>query len=129
MPDFFAERLTAFTEDLASHPDAVRVLLVEMERLAAGRLLAAADSAWTPEKLTAWCESIEVGAWKELAHRWHQDRLSFAEAEIVVRDVAEELDTVREAIAMGLDPQVIRFLKRAENQLTYLAVTRSQPEH
>jgi hypothetical protein len=70
-----------------------------------------------------------MGAWQELAHRWHQDRLSFAEAEIVVRDVAEELDAVREAIAMGLDSQVIRFLKRAENQLTYLAVTRTPPKH
>ena len=53
--------------------------------------------------------------------------LSFAEAEIVVRSVAEELDAVREAIGMGLGSQVIRHLKRAENQLTYLAVTR-RPE-
>ena len=129
MPDFFAERLTAFTEDLASHPDAVQVLLEEMQRLAVGRHLAVADGVWTPVRLAAWCESIEVGAWQELAHRWRQDRLSFAEAEIVVRDVAEELDAVRDAIAMGFDSQVIRFLKRAENQLTYLAVTRAQPEH
>lgn len=130
MPDFFAERLTAFTEDLASNPVAVRSLLEEMERLVVGRrLLAAADDAWTQERLTAWCDSIEVGAWQELALRWNQDRVSFAEAEIVVRDVAEDLDAVRDAIAMGRDPQVIRFLKRAENQLTYLGVTRTKPEH
>lgn len=130
MPGFFAERLTAFTEDLASNPVAVRSLLEEMERLVVGRrLLAAADDAWTQERLTAWCDSIEVGAWQELALRWNQDRVSFAEAEIVVRDVAEDLDAVRDAIAMGRDPQVIRFLKRAENQLTYLGVTRTKPEH
>ena len=126
MPDFFAERLTAFTEDLATHPVAVQALLEEMEGSAGERRpLVASDSEWSPEKLTAWCASIEVGAWKELAHRWEQDRLSFAEAEIVVRDVAEELDAVSDAIARGLGSHVIRYLKRAENQLTYLAVTRN----
>jgi hypothetical protein len=125
MPDFFAERLTSFTEDLASHPVAVQALLEETARWAAARTRAAEGSDWTPEKLTAWCESIEVGAWQELTHRWDRDRLSFAEAEIVVRNVAEELDAVRDAIGMGLGSQVIRYLKRAENQLTYLAVTRT----
>ena len=124
MPDFFAERLTTFTEDLASRPLAVQALVDEMALLALARTRAAAGSDWNTEKLTAWCTMIEVGAWRELIHRWHQDRLSFAEAEIIVRDVAEELDAVSEAIAMGLGVQVIRFLKRAENQLTYLAVTR-----
>jgi hypothetical protein len=66
-----------------------------------------------------------VRAWQELAHRWDQDRLSFAEAEVVVRDVAEDLDAVSEAIAMGSGVRGIRYLKRAENQLTYLAVTRT----
>ena len=125
MPHFFAERLTSFTEDLAAHPVAVQALLEETARWAAARTRAAEGSDWTPEKLTAWCESIEVGAWQELSRRWDKDRLSFAEAEIVVRNVAEELDAVREAIERGLGSQVIRYLKRAENQLTYLAVTRT----
>ena len=86
--DFYAERPTSFTEDLASHPLGI-ALLEEMEA-SRERIRASESSSWTPEKLTAWCGSIEVRAWQELAHRWNRDRLSFAEAEVVVRDVAED---------------------------------------